>query len=127
MKIVVTGGTGFRGSHLARRLLLDGHDVVVLDNQPGLFAGELSELGARVEIGSITDAPLLDRLMEGVDTVHHLAAAFRQINVPKKVYWEVNVEGTRNVLEAARRCSVRRVVYCSTQGVHGHREEPARG
>jgi nucleoside-diphosphate-sugar epimerase len=52
--------------------------------------------------------------------VFHLAAAFRQINLPKRAYWEINAQGTRHVAEACRRHQVRRLVYCSTQGVHGH-------
>jgi nucleoside-diphosphate-sugar epimerase len=52
--------------------------------------------------------------------VFHLAAAFRQINLPKRAYWEVNCQGTRHVAEACLRREVRRLVYCSTQGVHGH-------
>ncbi|MCL7991942.1 MAG: NAD-dependent epimerase/dehydratase family protein, partial [marine benthic group bacterium] len=124
MRVLVTGGTGFTGSHLVRRLLDRRHDVVCLDNQPGLFADELRGLGAEVVIGSVTDADLVRRSSRGVEVVHHLAAAFRQLNVPKSVYREVNVEGTRNVLEAARASDVRRVVYCSTQGVHGHVMNP---
>ena len=124
MKIFVTGGTGFAGSHLVRRLLEEGHDVVVLDNQPGLFSDELAAAGAKIEIGSVVDARLVDRLTEGAEVVHHLAAAFRRINVAKRVYWDVNVEGTRYVLRAAKRHGVRRVVYCSTQGVHGHVDDP---
>ena len=124
MKTFVTGGTGFTGSHLVRRLLEEGQEVVVLDNQPGLFAEELEALGAEVVIGSITDEALVDRLTRGADYVQHLAAAFRRINVPKKVYWDVNVEGTRKVLAAAKKHGVKRVVYCSTQGVHGHVDNP---
>ena len=124
MRTFVTGGTGFTGSHLVRRLLEEGHDVVVLDNQPGLFANELAAAGAKIEIGSVADPRLVDRLTEGVEVVHHLAAAFRRINVSKKVYWDVNVEGTRYVLRAAKKHGVRRVVYCSTQGVHGHVDDP---
>jgi len=124
VKTLVTGGTGFTGSHLVRRLLQEGHEVVVLDNQPGLFAEELAALGAEVVIGSITDEALLDRLTAGAEYVQHLAAAFRKINVPKKVYWDVNVEGTRKVLDAAKKHGVKRVVYCSTQGVHGHVDNP---
>ena len=107
-----------------RRLLEEGQEVVVLDNQPGLFAEELEALGAEVVIGSITDEALVDRLTRGADYVQHLAAAFRRINVPKKVYWDVNVEGTRKVLAAAKKHGVKRVVYCSTQGVHGHVDNP---
>ena len=119
MHILVTGGTGFTGSHLVRRLLGRGHHVRVLDHQPGLFADELRGLGADLHLGKVTDAALVDRLAAGCQRVFHLAAAFRQINLPKRVYWEVNVEGTRRVAEASVRHGVERLIYCSTQGVHG--------
>lgn len=124
MRALVTGGSGFTGSHLVRRLLKEGHEVNVLDNQPGLFWDDLQQAGARLELGSVTDRDRVADLTAGCDVVYHLAAAFRKINVPKQVYWDVNVEGTRYVLEAAKRHEVRRVVYCSTQGVHGHVEDP---
>ncbi len=56
--------------------------------------------------------------------VHHIAAAFREINVPKSVYKSVNVDGTRFVAQEALRAGARRVVYCSTEGVHGHVVDP---
>ena len=120
MKILVTGGTGFTGSHLVRRLLKKGHEVVILDNQKGLFFEELESIGARIHLGSITDKQLINILIKDCDVVQHLAAAFRKINVSKKVYWDVNVEGTRNLLDASLRHGVKRFVYCSTQGVHGN-------
>ena len=126
MKILVTGGTGFTGSHLTRRLLQKGHKVVALDNQPGLFCDELKRLGAEVVIGSVADRDLVFKVTEGCEVVHHLAAMFRKVNLPKKVYWDVNVEGTRYVLEAALKNGARKVVYCSTCGVHGDvKHEPA--
>lgn len=124
MKVLVTGGTGFTGSHLVRRLVGKGDQVVCLDNQPGLFADELEQLGADVRLGSITDRELVRECTDGAEVVFHLAAAFRKINVPQSVYHDVNVEGTRIVMEEALRCGSRRVVYCSTQGVHGHVESP---
>lgn len=124
MRVLVTGGTGFTGSHLVRRLLARGDQVVVLDNQPGLFHDELKALGAEIHLGSVTDAALVRRLTEGCEIVHHMAAAFRQVNRPKRVYWEVNVEGTRIVCQAALEAGVRRLVYCSTQGVHGNVDAP---
>jgi nucleoside-diphosphate-sugar epimerase len=124
LRVLVTGGTGFTGSHLVRRLLARGDQVVVLDNQPGLFHDELKALGAEIHLGSVTDAALVRRLTEGCEIVHHMAAAFRQVNRPKRVYWEVNVEGTRIVCQAALEAGVRRLVYCSTQGVHGNVDDP---
>ena len=120
VRVLVTGGTGFTGSHLVRRLLGRGHQVRVLDNQPGLFADELTALGAELHLGSVTDGALVERLTAGCQRVFHLAAAFRQINLPKRLYWEINVEGTRRVAEASSRHGVERLIYCSTQGVHGN-------
>ena len=124
MRILVTGGTGFTGSHLVRRLLGKGHDVVVVDNQKGLFYKALQASGATIALGSITDKALVEKTLSGCEVVYHLAAAFRQLNVPNQYYWDVNVEGTRSLVEAAQRLGVRRFVYCSTQGVHGHVQNP---
>ena len=121
-RVLVTGGTGFTGSHLVRRLLSTGHEVVVLDKSKGMEFYELVQEGAEVHLGSVTDPELVRGLAEGAEVVFHLAAAFREINVPDSTYWDVNVEGTRNVMEAAKRQGVAKVVYCSTQGVHGHVE-----
>lgn len=117
---LVTGGTGFTGSHLVRRLLGRGDAVRVLDNQPGIAHDELVAAGAEVTLGSITDASLVDQLTEGVDTVYHVAAAFRDVRAPRSVYRDVNVHGTEKLLDAALRYRVPRFVNCSTQGVHGH-------
>jgi nucleoside-diphosphate-sugar epimerase len=122
--ILVTGGTGFTGSHLVKRLLSKGCRVRVVDNQPGLFHDELEDLGAQITIGSVTDKELMERLVEGCDVVHHLAAAFREIGLPEKVYRDVNVNGTRYLLESAFRHGVKKFVYCSTCGVHGDVKNP---
>ena len=119
MKVLVTGGTGFTGSHLVRRLIGRGHTVRVLDNAPGLFHDELKAAGAEIWLGSVTDKDLVRRAVEGSQVVHHLAAAFRKINLPKSEYWRVNVEGTRAIAEACLDFGVEKLVYCSTQGVHG--------
>jgi nucleoside-diphosphate-sugar epimerase len=119
MKCLVTGGTGFTGSHLTRRLLQQGHQVVALDNQPGLFSADLKKLGAEILIGSVTDQKLVERAVQGCQVVHHVAAAFRKVNLPKKIYWDINVEGTRYLLQAALNQGVRSFVNCSTCGVHG--------
>jgi nucleoside-diphosphate-sugar epimerase len=124
MKVLVTGGTGFTGTALVRRLLAAGHEVVALDNKPGLASDALQTMGAHVHIGSVTDPAAVAACMEGVEFVFHLAAAFRELNVPESLYDEVNVEGTRNVVDAAHRAGVKKFVYCSTCGVHGNVERP---
>lgn len=124
MKMLVTGGTGFTGSALARRLLERGHEVVVLDNQEGIAYSELKEKGARITIASVTDDSVLEKLIPGCDVIFHLAAAFRKVNLPKKVYWDTNVTAMRRLLEIARDNKIPKIVYCSTQGVHGNVDNP---
>ena len=127
MKVLVTGGTGFTGKALVRRLLDEDHRVVALDYKEGHKTRELREWGAEVVIGSVTDKAVVERCMQGVEVVHHLAAAFREMNVPETYYWDVNVEGTRKILEAAHAAGVRKLIYCSTCGVHGNVDHPPGG
>lgn len=124
MKTLVTGGTGVTGSALVRRLLDDGRAVVVLDNKEGYKTDELRQRGAEVVIGTITDTATVARCMEGVEVVHHVAAAFREMHLPDRDYAEINIEGTRIVAAAALSQGVRKFVYCSTCGVHGDVKRP---
>jgi nucleoside-diphosphate-sugar epimerase len=124
MRVLVTGGTGFTGTALVKRLIDEGHSVVALDYKEGLQCDTLRAHGAEVVIGSVTDKDAVERSMKGVEFVFHLAAAFRELNVPNSFYDDVNVGGTRVVLEAARRQGVRKFVYCSTCGVHGNVDHP---
>jgi nucleoside-diphosphate-sugar epimerase len=75
----------------------------------------------------VTDRETVRRCMQGVEVVHHVAAAFRELSVPRRHYHDVNVEGTSIVLEAARSEGVRKFVYCSTCGVHGNVDDPPGG
>jgi nucleoside-diphosphate-sugar epimerase len=124
MQVLITGGTGFVGAHLVRRLLDTGHRVISLDKNPGLFDDELRSKGATLLTGSVTDPNDVDRAMAGCELVYHLASPFGDILQPDAAYWDIEVNGTRNVLEAAARHGVRRVVHCSTQGVHGIITDP---
>lgn len=124
MKVFVTGGTGFTGAALVGRLLDAGHEVSVLDKQAGLADAELRERGARIDYGSVTDRDTVARGSQGAEVVMHLAAAFRELGVGDRVYKSVNALGTRIVAEEALKAGARKLVYCSTQGVHGHIAAP---
>lgn len=124
MNVLVTGGTGFTGTALCRRLLAEGHAVTALCRSDGAGGAALRRGGARIVHASVTDASAVDACMAGARVVHHLAAAFRDPNASRDHCEHVNVEGTRIVLAAARRHGVRRFVHCSTCGVHGHVEHP---
>lgn len=124
MNVLVTGGTGFTGKALVKRLLDEGHAVVALDYKEGLKTQEIEHWGAKVVIGSVTDETVVNRCMDQIDVVHHLAAAFRELDVQDSYYEDVNVNGTKTVLEAAFKAGVKKFIYCSTCGVHGNIEDP---
>lgn len=124
MKILVTGGTGFTGKALVKRLVDEGHQVVALDCKEGHKSHEIREWGAELVLGSVTDRDVIARCVNGAEVVHHVAAAFREIKAPESHYHAVNVEGTRLLLEAAVAAGVKKFIYCGTCGVHGNVENP---
>jgi len=127
MKILVTGGTGFTGKALVKRLLDDGHHVLALDYKEGVRTDEIGAWGAHVIIGSVIDRAVVDSCMDGVEIVFHLAAAFRELNVSNNYYDQINVGGTQTVLDSAYEHGVKKIIYCSTCGVHGNIDEPPGG
>jgi nucleoside-diphosphate-sugar epimerase len=124
MQVLITGGTGFTGSHVVRRYLDRGDRVRVLDSSKGAFFDELRGLGADIRFGSVADRDAVREAVRGTELVLHIAAAFREIKAPEALYRSVNVEGTRIVAEESLAAGVRRVVYCSTEGVHGDVKNP---
>ena len=128
MRALITGGAGFIGSHLAESLVLQGHEVTVLDDlSTGSFANieHLTRTpGFRFVPGSVTDAAAVDPLVEGADVVFHLAAAVGVKLVCEKPIHTINtnVGGTETVLAAAHRFGGRRVLVASTSEVYGKNE-----
>ncbi|MBC8097130.1 MAG: SDR family NAD(P)-dependent oxidoreductase [Akkermansiaceae bacterium] len=133
MNFLVTGGAGFIGSHVCERLLLSGHPVWAFDDlndfyDPQMKRGNLRSLQALAKPfefvhGDLTDRPALDQLFAGVkfDQVIHLAAraGVRPSLDKPALYQRVNVEGTVNVLEAARISGVRKLTLASSSSVYG--------
>lgn len=123
MKVLITGGTGFIGSRLALKCLERGDTVKVLGQDNNQAEAEnkvlLESKGVEVTLASITEKNILEQSLQGIDVVFHLAAAQHEANVPDQRFWDVNVAGTRYMLNASLQCGVKRFVHGSTIGVYG--------
>jgi len=124
-KVIVTGGAGFIGSHLAGELLKRGYQVIILDDLSTGKRGNIEPILIQSNIqfieGSVTDLPLLNKLFQNVSYVFHLAAI---PSVPRSVEdplisHDVNITGTLNVLLAAEHNKVKKVIYASSSAVYG--------
>jgi dTDP-glucose 4,6-dehydratase len=122
MKVLITGGAGFHGSHLTEFLVGQGHSVTILNTYNPELSKNIAHLKDKITVvyGSITDKIVVDKTVHGHDVVFHLAA---YINVDQslespKDFLEVNVLGTYNVLEAVRREGIR-MIHASTCEVYG--------
>lgn len=129
MQILITGGAGFIGSNLGAYLLQKGHDVLMLDNltfgyrENLVLADGTPWPSSRFIQMDIRDTQL-QRVIKGVDILYHFAAISSLPecqNDPKEAY-DVNVSGTANILEAARRHNVKRIIFSSTAGVYENEE-----
>lgn len=122
MKCLVTGGAGFIGSNLVKELLNEGHEVVVLDNFLSGYKSNLESLQeAELIEGDIRDENAVSKAVHGKEVVFHLAASVgnkRSIDNPI-LDAEINVMGTLQVLEAARKEGVRKIVASSSAGIFG--------
>lgn len=128
-RVLVTGATGFIGRRLCARLCADGHRVVALvlpsESEDSLLASVPSAAGTAAEgrsleirRGDVTDAHSVERAVAGVERVYHLAAVVGDWADPDQ-YWQINVEGTRNVLDCAAAANCERFVMVSSIAVYG--------
>jgi UDP-glucose 4-epimerase len=124
LRVLVTGGSGFIGSHVVDRLRARGHDPVIYDLRPSPWhePGSVEEV-----LGSITDREALERALHSCDAVAHLAAVadVNDVHASPEDAERVNARGTVAVLEAARRAGVKRIVYASTIWVYSDCEQEA--
>jgi len=121
VRVFLTGGTGFIGAHVARKLRERGDDVVALARSPEKAAA-LRELGCEVVEGDLSDGDAIRRGLEGAGAAVHGAAIYK-VGIPKSdrpAMWAANVEGTEKVLDAAIEAGVPRIVYVSTVNVFGN-------
>jgi dihydroflavonol-4-reductase len=133
MTVLVTGGAGFLGTRLVEALLARGEKVRIFDLRAN-EATHLADLGAELIAGDILSTHELREALDGCERVFHVAALFRMWHPDKRRYCRVNVDGTRNVMEAAREAGVRRLVHTSSavtigegQGQLGHEGTVHRG
>ena len=130
MKMLITGGAGFIGSHLCDKYIKEGHTVLCLDN---FMSGNLTNVRHLLDYrsfklikGDVRDFDLLEKIVRDVDVIFHLAA---QIHVDRsyiepRLTYDVNVVGTQNILEVAKMNDVKRVIHASTSEVYGSAQQP---
>src|SRR5208337_699962 len=118
MKCFVTGSTGFLGSHVARKLLAEGAELRLLV-RANSRTDNIAELPAERVVGDLRDLESLKRGMSGCEVVFHVAADYRLWARNGRELYDSNVEGTRNILRAAKETGVRRVVYTSSVATMG--------
>ena len=123
MKIFITGATGFIGTHLVRKLAKTDHDLYCLVRQ-GSNASQIQEVGATVITGDVTDKKSLLQGIEGCDWLVNLANIYSFWEPKRRLYKEVNVIGTKNVMESAIEKGISKIVHVSTALIYG---KPADG
>lgn len=122
MKVVVTGGAGFIGSHIVERWVNEGAEVHIIDNLRSGFLKNINGLkNIVIHKGSVTDIELVDNVLKNTDYVHHLAA---MVSVPESVNnpyecVDINVKGLLNILNASQKYKIKKVVFSSSAAVYG--------
>ncbi len=119
MKIFITGASGFIGTHVVKRLAGSGHELCCLVRKSSNLS-KLEELDNSFVTGDITDPTSLLKGMKGCDCVLNIAAAYSLWEPNKQIYTDVNIEGTRNVMECALETGISKVVHVSSAAIFGN-------
>jgi|YelNatPaOPRAMG01_1025707.scaffolds.fasta_scaffold11705_4 nucleoside-diphosphate-sugar epimerase len=121
-KVLVTGASGFLGTHLVRELVRQGYSVVGMVRKTSNIR-RLENLGVEVKFGDLTDSASLVEATKGIDVIVHLAAYYT-FSGKSELYMKVNVEGTKSLCEAAVKNAVKRIFYCSSTEAIGPVSRP---
>ena len=124
MKVLVTGGTGFIGSHLVEKLVLEGNQVKVLDWGEYNIRYLQKLKGMEFIKGDLRNKQVIEKALRDVEVVYHLASIHLAVGVSDKEYWEVNVGGTEKILKACLKRNLKRFIHCSSVGVLGNIDKP---
>ena len=122
-KTLVTGASGFTGKGVCRRLIQQGEQVVAF-TRPTSNIGELQAIGVECRKIDIKSRSVVKDNFSDISKVYHIAAAYRTEHSDQEEFRQVNVEATRNLLEAAKLSNVKRFIHCSTVGVQGEIDDP---
>jgi len=123
MKVLVTGATGFVGSHLTKSLVEDEIDVRAFV-RPTSDVTQLESLGVEIVRGDLLDPDSAARAVDGCQRVYHMAAQMLADGVSRRQYFSINADGTRNIVRACSKIDLDRMVYASSAGVYGVIERP---
>lgn len=122
-KVLVTGATGFTGSHLCRRLIEEGYQVrAFIRSQRNM--NDLIGKGIEIVTGDLRNYSDVKKAVDEVDIVYHIAAAYRQEGIAPREFSDTNVLGTKHMVDASISSGVKRFIHCSTVGVHGDIKNP---
>lgn len=125
MSVMLTGASGFSGGHLAQKLLdLDANLTLLVRNVKNSQIQSFIAQGAKIVEADVRDVDKVELACKDQQVIFHIAALFREAKFDDQVYFDVNLQGSKNILSSAHKFDVKRVVHCSTNGVHGTIDNP---